>query len=337
MSAVFLPLPWHRPLWQLIAAAVGESRLGHALLLAGPAGTGKRHFAQCLTAAIWCRKRLEDGIACGECADCLQVRSEVHSGFHFLRVEEDKRDISIEAVRALSEKLQMTTHDGRAKIAIVDPADALNVNGVNALLKTIEEPSPNSHLILIAERPQALTATLRSRCQRLRFAIPPSGDALHWLKQNTPPETTDANLDQALSAAFGAPLRARQLIESKSLVQHAQWLRHLLDLAAGKGEPLAAAAAIGEGNVAGFTPWLYGWLTGLLRTRAAPPAANDLALLGLAERLPPALLDRYVVEVQDALFRVQTNANKTLLLESLLIGWTGLLARSDRTAQNAAR
>lgn len=342
MSTELKPLPWQHALWQPLSVAITAQRLGHALLLAGPAGTGKRHFARCVAAALWCRQRADDGAACGECADCRQVLSEAHSGYHFLRVPEDKKDIAIDDVRDLGAKLQMTSHDGRAKVAIIEPADALNTSGVNALLKTIEEPSPRSHLLLVSERPQALPATLRSRCQRLRFAVPPAPAALAWLAaQSAAGAGSPADHAEALQAAHGAPLRALELIETRRLPQFAEWSQALLDLAAARTEPVAAAAAIGEANVAAYAQWLYGWLARLLRIRAgqgnSDARTGEPALAAIAQSLPGDLLDRYLGEVHEALYRVQTTANKALLLESLLIGWRGLLARSARAAQNAAR
>jgi len=337
VSAVLKPLPWQQAIWQPVALAISEDRLGHALLLAGPAGTGKRHFARCIAAALWCRQRDGDGAACGECPDCRQVLSEAHSGYHLLRVEEDKKDIAIDDVRELSTKLQMTSHDGRAKVAIIEPADALNTSRVNALLKTIEEPSARSHLLLVSERPQALTATLRSRCQRLRFAVPNDALALGWLRAQTDSEVTAAEINDALLEAHGAPLRAIAILRTKSLAQYASWTQTMLDVAAARSEPVPAAASIGDANVAAFTHWLFGWLTRLLRARAGQGLGRDESLAALARSLPSDLLDRYLAEVHEALYRVQTTANKTLLLESLMIGWRALLARSARAAQNAAR
>jgi DNA polymerase-3 subunit delta' len=299
----------------------------------GVAGSGKRAFARSLAAALWCRRLDADGIACGACEDCRQVASEAHSGYHLLRVEEDASTIKIEAVRVLTEKLQMTTHDGRAKVAIIEPVDALNNAGINALLKTIEEPSPRSHLILIAEHPRALPATLRSRCQQLRFGTPSRAEALDWLRAARGADEPATKLAAALDSAGGAPLRALELMDGKQLALEAEWQRGLLALAAGRAEPVTLAATIGD-NTAGFVYWLYGWLAGLLRSRAEPQNGGDAEVGMLARRLPPALLDAYIAEVQPCFQRVTTTANKTLLVESLLIGWVGLVARASRAAQN---
>jgi DNA polymerase-3 subunit delta' len=321
-------LPWQAPLWRLLSQAIEQDRLGHALLLSGLAGTGKRGFARALAAALWCDAPGPERQPCGQCGSCRQVLAGAHPGYTVLRPEEDKRDISIEAVRGLCERMVMTSHDGRSKVAIIDPVDALNRNGVNALLKTIEEPPPRSHLLLVSERPLALPATLRSRCQQLRFAIPPRGAALAWLEQSG--EGTAAQHAIALDAAHGAPVLALRLLREKSLDQQQTWKGALLDLAAGRSEPLKAAAEVGEAQASAFLRWLYGWLLQLLRGGLLPAAGQGEAD-ALARSLPHHALDRYIGEVQENLRRLEFNARAQLVLEAVLIRWSALVALGRRT------
>src|SRR5690606_17379482 len=150
------------------------------------------------------------GYACGGCRACVQLAVGAHpdalllstDGLLGLALTADgrhdqqlahwqpddsrnegrkRRDIAIDAARKLSERLGLFSHYGRARTAMIEPADALNTNSVNALLKTIEEPPPATHLLLVSERPQALPPTLRSRCQRIRFGTPPADAAQAWL------------------------------------------------------------------------------------------------------------------------------------------------------------
>jgi DNA polymerase-3 subunit delta' len=320
-------LPWQGPLWRLTAQAIEQERLGHALLLSGLRGTGKRAYARVLAAALWCKTPLAQHLPCGQCDDCRQVLSEAHPGYSALRVEEDKRDIAIEAVRGLCERMGMTSHDGRSKLAIIDPADALNNNGRNALLKTIEEPPPRSHIVLISERPLALPATLRSRCQQLRFAIPARGEALAWLAESGAADPAQAAA--ALDAAHGAPVLAQQFLNDQSLALRQTWRAALLDLAAGRSEPLAAAAAVGEAQAQPFLRWLYGWLLDLLRAGLVPGGGGEVETL--ARTLPHRALDRYVSEVQENLRRLEFNAKAQLVLEAMLIRWSALVALGRRT------
>lgn len=179
------PLPWQQQRWQQLRAAHAGGRLAHALLLAGPRGVGKGHFAAGLASFLLCESADPSRKPCAECRSCAQIAAGTHPNLMRLQPAEDKRDIAIEDVRDLLDRLHLSSHYGQAKIAIVEPADALNANGANALLKTIEEPPPATHLLLVSERWRALPATLRSRCQILRFARPrqagsDDADAVEW-------------------------------------------------------------------------------------------------------------------------------------------------------------
>ncbi|TXH03543.1 MAG: DNA polymerase III subunit delta' [Nevskiaceae bacterium] len=306
MSDLFKPLPWQAALWGRMTALITEGRLAHALLLAGPQGVGKRHFARALTSFLLCEKR--DAYACGQCRSCLQLSAGQHPNAFLLQREVDektgkqKRDIAIEQVRDLGERLTLSSHYGQAKVAVIDPADALNHNGVNALLKTIEEPPPASYLILISERPQALLPTLRSRCQRVRMAVPDAASAMTWLGEGK-------NERDALEQAHGAPLRARALIESGELERRRLWASEMAAIAAQKRDPLAFAGAIGKDDATVFLEWLPDWLTQQLRQQARLDAAQ---LRGL---------EQMIQETFGALQRLRSNANPQLQVEALLILW----------------
>jgi DNA polymerase-3 subunit delta' len=323
-------LPWHAANWRRVSEAIRQGRLAHALLLSGAGGTGKRAFAQVLAGALLCRAPDAQSLPCGVCGDCRQLAAGAHPGFALLRPEEDKRDIGIDAVREVCSRLTLTSHDGRAKLALIDPADALNLNGVNALLKTIEEPPPRCTILLLAQRPLALRATLRSRCQNLRFAIPPRVDAQAWLAQ-AEPAATPAARDAALELALGAPLAARQLLGDGALDRQVAWFALMSELSGGNGDPLAAAAGIGEDRAAEFLQWLFACLRRLLAERLGLAAAGTDSLPAAARILPQRAVDAYITELQECLRRLESNAKAQLVLESMLIRWRSLtLSRTAR-------
>jgi DNA polymerase-3 subunit delta' len=171
MSA-WSPHAWQAERWKQVLGAHAAGRLAHALLLAGPRGAGKGHFAAGLASFLLCESSGHARRPCGECRSCVQIAAGTHPNLMRLQPAEDKRDIAIDDVRALLDRLHLSSHYGQAKLAIIEPADALNASGVNALLKTVEEPPPATHLLFVSERWRALPATLRSRCQILRFARP---------------------------------------------------------------------------------------------------------------------------------------------------------------------
>lgn len=267
-------------------AQADAGRLPHALLLAGPRGTGKLAFARAMAAHLACEAPAGAQKPCGSCRGCIQREAGTHPNLMVLAPAEDKRDIAIDDIRDLLARLSLSAHYGGRKIAIVAPADALNIAGINALLKTIEEPPPATHVVLVAERWRALPATLRSRCQILRFA-----------------------------PARGEPAAA----EGES---DAQWARALAELAQGRFAPLALvqgykrddAQRVLEAFLHVGARWLKGLVVpGQARASGVPPQVTAAAI--------EALIDQ-ALEGLKALDRVSA----VLVLESIMIRWAGRTA-----------
>ena len=179
-----------------------SERVPHAVLLAGPPGTGKR------AAAAWiARHKL--GIA-GEALPVYSAPLPEHPDLRWLNPPPDKQAISIDQVRELVGDLGLTSFSGAGKVAVVDPANTMTVNAANSLLKTLEEPPGDALLVLIADRVGRLPATIFSRCQRIDFAAPDADDALAWLNRLRP----GAPWPEALALAGRAPIAAIEALES---------------------------------------------------------------------------------------------------------------------------
>ena len=152
-------------------AALDAGRLGHGLLICGPAGLGKREVALALADHV---------LAQGDATHATRTRQLIAAGTHpdlqlvsFIPNKSGDKlrtEIVIEQVREITDKLALTPQYGVAQVVIVDPADAINRSAANALLKTLEEPQPGRYLWLISSDPARLPQTIRSRCQRLEFA-----------------------------------------------------------------------------------------------------------------------------------------------------------------------
>ncbi len=169
--------PWPELLpWQQDAARgalAARATWPHALLLAGPRGMGKRTLALNLARGLLCESPRADGLACGTCASCGFVAAGQHPDLQLLELFETDdgetravTEIKVDRIRALIDWAQLTGHRGRAKVAVIAPAEAMNPNAANALLKTLEEPPPATFLILVAHQAGRVPATLRSRCRR---------------------------------------------------------------------------------------------------------------------------------------------------------------------------
>ena len=321
-------LPWHADLWAVVNDARRAGRLGHALLLAGPRGVGKRNFARRLVASLMCESPGSDGQPCAACRGCVQVAAGTHPNLTWLtrelneKTEKEKRDISMEQLRGTMERLSLSSHYGRARVLVVDPADALNVSGVNAVLKTVEEPPAGLHILLISERPMALAPTLRSRCQRLSFQIPPSAEAEAWLRSQAPALDAAA----ALREVNGAPLAALAAQDSGVADLHRTWREQLLAVAGQRVDPLVAAGRLAPPGTKLSPELVQDWLRNfqrilhqLLRTLAGVDDDRGLGLV--AARLGTGHIEQLLAEIIESQRRLLGNANPQLAVESLMISW----------------
>ncbi|MCE5268777.1 MAG: DNA polymerase III subunit delta' [Planctomycetaceae bacterium] len=159
--------------------ALRRGRLASSFLFAGPAGIGKRTFALKLAQAMLCQARPEDALdPCGQCPSCVQAAAGTHPDIAMVAKPADRAFIPLELLigerehrrrEGLCHEIGLRPYLGGRKIALIDDADYLNAEAANALLKTLEEPPPQSVLILIGTTPAKQLPTIRSRCQLIRF------------------------------------------------------------------------------------------------------------------------------------------------------------------------
>jgi DNA polymerase-3 subunit delta' len=229
---------WHAEHWARLQARRERGALPHALLLCGPQGLGKRDFLRRLVRGLLCQ-RPQAGDACGACRSCLLFDAGTHPDYVALSfgLRKDgvqRTDIVVDQIRDLSARLATASQFGGWQIASIDPADAMNTAAANALLKTLEEPASQTMLVLVADAPWRMPATIRSRCQRIDFQLPKQEESLVWLKQAG---VRDA--EAALAAAGGNPGLARIWSEEGALAQRQEVRKDLAALASGRGDALA--------------------------------------------------------------------------------------------------
>ena len=225
----------HRRIVALLARSLAHDSLPPSLFFAGPAGVGKRLTAVAVAQALNCLKpqsTAELGVdACGTCASCARIARGVHPDV--LLVEPgDNGSIRIDQVRDLVDRAAYRPFEGRRRAVIIDEADALMPSAQNALLKTLEEPPSASIFMLVTARPDALLATVRSRCPRLPFRPLSAQDIAAALVRRGQTEadahavaaTAGGSLGQALEASAG------ELVEARTVAQ-----RVLAHAAAGGG------------------------------------------------------------------------------------------------------
>ncbi|WJW74259.1 DNA polymerase III subunit delta' [Thiohalobacter sp. IOR34] len=320
--------PWLHATWQRLQAQRRAGRLGHALLLHGPGGLGKARLARAFAESLLCETPDADGFACGRCTACQLLAAGTHPDLLQVGPPEGKSVIAIDSIRELSARLAMTSHAGGYQACLLQPAEAMNSAAANSLLKTLEEPTDNTVLLLITEQPARLPATIRSRCQMLRLSPPDSSEAVAWLQAQCPEEAAD----RLLELADGAPLKALQLAEAGVLEDREQWLQQLSGIRAGQLDPLQVAADWAQDETLRPLHWFGRWLMDMIRLRsgAAWRLGNEDQrglLEGLARDLEPRQLFALLDQAWEALRLLPTSVNRQLLMEDLLIRWA-------RTARN---
>jgi DNA polymerase-3 subunit delta' len=231
--------PWNEPILASIRDA--RERLPHALLVHGPRGIGKLALAERMAQLLLCEHADPAARPCERCDACRWYLAGNHPDFRRVEPEALARNppeaeageegseaparrakapsivIQIEQVRALADFLNLRSHRGALRIALVHPAEDLYPNAANALLKSLEEPPAGAIFILVSHRAARLLPTVRSRCVAVPVAIPPRDVALKWLGAQGV-----QNAERWLAFAGGAPLQALEYA-----AQAASWERLL--------------------------------------------------------------------------------------------------------------
>ena len=146
--------------------------LSHAYLVTGGGGDSRAAFAGRLAAAYLCEG---DAPPCGRCRACRKVGKGSHPDLSRTAPPPDKAEITVEQIRALRADAYVRPNEGRRKVYVIDPADAMNPAAQNALLKVLEEGPAYAAFLLVSDRPGKLLDTVRSRCELLSL---PREDAL---------------------------------------------------------------------------------------------------------------------------------------------------------------
>ena len=196
----------------LLARYLESGSVPPGLLFHGEEGTGKEKAALAFLAAVLCRRPREDG-ACGECPDCRLLSSGAHP--NLIAVRPENHFIRIEEIRALKEELSLKAFSDSPRAALICPADRMTLQAANALLKTLEEPPPATHLLLVAHRLSLLPPTIVSRCQKVPFqAMAP--ETVEEILSGLPAvgkKHAPAALRAAAACAGGSPGRALLLLD----------------------------------------------------------------------------------------------------------------------------
>jgi DNA polymerase-3 subunit delta' len=206
------PYPWQAAIWQRLTASRRNGTASHALMFVGRAGLGKESLAIEYAKLLLCEAQGEAiDEACDTCRSCILFAAGNHPDLKLVAPAETGKAITIDQIREVTSYYELTSHYGRAKVTIVNPADDMNLAAANALLKILEEPPPQAAMILVTRRLALVPATIRSRCQRVSFDRADRRTMLEWLDRNSADHSAEA-VHSALATSGGAPLAALDLL-----------------------------------------------------------------------------------------------------------------------------
>lgn len=333
---------WNHALWKTLQARLDG--LSGAILLAGPRGVGKRSFARALAQATLCAERQAGGEPCGRCLSCRLFTAESHPDVRFVEPGTDEgrgeaqdppvgagvpsreaRAITVSQVRELTDFLIIGSQLGGGKVVLIQPAERLNPSAASALLKTLEEPLPETLFILVADHPQRLPATVRGRCFRLDFPVPAPETALSWL--------VSQGVDHpqvALAQAGFAPLAAAELDRGNFWSRRRTFSELFVSP---RADPEDIAARVDPGELPLVCQLLHRWCYDLLslrftrQVRYNPDYAEKLR--GLADKADVHELQRLMEELTAATRALEHPLNPRLVIEHLAIRYTRMISRQQ--------
>lgn len=212
----------HEKIVAILARILETRRLAQAYLFSGPDGIGKYCTALAFVKGLLCSA--PGAASCGECATCVQVATGNHPDLHIIRPEEGL--ISIERIRTMQQELSRKSFAGSYKACIIDEAEKMNTAAQNSLLKTLEEPTPDTVILLTTGKPYLLLPTVRSRCQHLVFqplTIPVAADLIRAREHSDEPTAL-----LLASVTGGSPGKALELDPQYVARLRERWIEFIM-------------------------------------------------------------------------------------------------------------
>lgn len=333
--------PWHQAAFEELLRR--RQTLPHALLFKGRKGIGKLDFVRKLAQSIACAAPATSGAACETCQSCRWFAAGAHPDYREIQPEAMRPEAAVDAgerkpsqyitiddVRGLADFINLTAHGAAGKTIVFYPAEALNFNAANALLKNLEEPPAGTRFMLVSHRPSALPATIISRCQQLALATPSIHACEKWLREQG---VADAAL--ALAQTANAPLAALDLDQDEYWPQRKALLSALSNAPL---DVLAISEQAARYPTARLLGWLQRWSYDLLSAKSTgqvrynPDFAVSIARVAVGLRaIDIAHHHRMLVHEQR---HVNHPLNPRLHLESLLFAYQSLVRGDSQGAES---
>lgn len=325
--------PWQDDDWVRLQTL--RNRPAHGLLLRGSKGIGKLMLAINYAQSLLCQEPDEANFSCGKCPSCHWFEQGTHPDFRILQPEslslegeesdsgkKPSKQISVAQIRGLADFFGMTAHQGGRRVIVIHPAESMNPNAANALLKSLEEPPPGLLFILVSHKPQQLLPTILSRCLAFALPAPDADSATRWLD-----EQGVKNPAEVLAASGFAPLQAVQLDEQLGGAERNMMLRAVrqpvsLDV-------FALAEALQKTEQVIVVQWLQQWCYDLTSMKLAGKLryhpGEEFLIKNLVGPVSALNLVRLQKHLQTAKREAKHTLNPKLFYESLLLAYRQLM------------
>jgi DNA polymerase-3 subunit delta' len=300
--------PWQDVQWERLISQMNSKKLPHALSLIGPSFIGKQNFAISFANFILCASPLKK-TPCGKCKSCCLSRSGNHPDCIILKPDSKGKNINVESIRDLDTFSSQTSQQGGWKVVIICPAESMNINAANALLKTLEEPKEKTLIMLVCHDSSRLLTTIKSRCQNLIFPVPNRTKVKFWLKKKLP-DIQDIN--ELIEHANGRPILAMNLTETDFIEARNEFNDLLDSLALNKTSPVDLAELYKKNDPELMIDWLYYKLVFEIKSK------EKITSLSLSFRYMDKLFQ------SKRLIQSSANPNLQLIWEELFINWKHL-------------
>jgi DNA polymerase-3 subunit delta' len=308
--------------------------LPHAILLQGRAGIGKLSFAEAVAASLLCEAPLADGLACGKCLSCGWLEQGNHPDFRLItpedRVETDesgaekskkRNHILVDQIRGIEDMVGLSSHRQGMRVVLLHPAEALNLESANALLKMLEEPPAGMVVLLVSHQPQRLLPTIRSRCHKIAMSLPSRTEVKAWLA-----EQGVADPEFCLAQAGGAPLLALEANDSLRRDDIEALAKQLAE--AERLDPFIVASGWAKTGMVATVTLLQKWVYDMMSVRFYNVVryfpANTAVLQKLGQRADLRRLLDYQRQLLQARAHATHPLNAELQLEALLLKYAQL-------------
>jgi len=325
--------PWQEEDWARLLDIA--QRPAHALLFKGGCGTGKLDLAINFAQSLLCQAPDKEGFSCGKCVSCHWFEQGSHPDFRFLQPEilsvegestesgkKPSKQISVGQIRSLDDFFGMSAHQGGRRIVVIHPAESMNTNAANALLKSLEEPPSGLLFILVTHKPQQLLPTILSRCLAVALKAPDIKSATRWLA-----EEGVKNPENALAFSGFAPLIAAQQESQAGSEEREKLLRAVRQPQAMDVYSLAETLQKTEQVL--VVQWLQQWCYDLssmkLSGRIRYHPHDEATIRKLVVSVQPLNLARLLKLLQTAKREAQHTLNPRLYFESLLLIYRQLM------------